>query len=158
VKVFVTADTHFFHEKVINFSKRPFRNVEEMNRVMIDKWNKKASKNDIVIHLGDFAWASKEKIKFIRSQLNGTIFIVPGNHDWKRTLSKSGFIVLKEKVRMGNLLLTHKPIRTNGCVINLHGHLHQLKSAHGINACVDVTNFEPVPIEKYFKQAEEMLR
>jgi len=158
MKVFVTSDTHFYHGKVIPFSKRPFKNAEEMNRVMIEKWNKKVSKNDLVFHLGDFAWASKKKIKQIKDQLNGTIILILGNHDWKNVYKKLGFIVAGKKVKVGNLVLTHHPIEVKNGLINVHGHIHQRRSYKGINACVDVTNFEPVPIETYFKKAKKNVR
>ena len=158
MKVFVTADTHFGHKEVIDFSKRPFKNVEEMNEVMIKKWNNKVTDRDIVIHLGDFAHrTTKALVKNVKVQLNGTIILVPGNHDNKRILRSLGFVVTGYTLQVGNLLMSHHPRKVNDGLVNLHGHLHQLPSYHGINACVDVNNFEPQPIEKFVKMANEML-
>jgi len=157
MKVFVTSDNHFYHKNIIWFSNRPFKDVEEMNQTMIDKWNKKVTNDDLVIHLGDFAFASSAKIKEVRKKLNGTIFLIKGNHDKAFKMRRLGFIVVNGELQMGNLLLSHKPVYADG-LINVHGHIHQRKSYHGINACVDVTNFEPVPIENYFNQAQKMLR
>jgi calcineurin-like phosphoesterase family protein len=158
MKVFVTADTHFHHLEVIHFSKRPFKSVNEMNQTMIERWNNKVSNNDLVFHLGDFAHRiSNNKIKEIKDQLNGTIILVPGNHDRRRIMKKFGFVVAGYTLKVGNLLMSHHPMRVRNGLINVHGHLHQWKSQHGLNACVDVNNFEPVPIEWYFKEAERML-
>ena len=158
MNVFVTADTHFYHERVVKFSKRPFQNAQEMNVMLIKKWNDRVSKDDIVFHLGDFVFkASKYQIKKIKDQLNGTIILVPGNHDNKRILRSLGFVVTGYTLQVGNLLMSHHPRKVNDGLVNLHGHLHQLPSYHGINACVDVNNFEPQPIEKFVKMANEML-
>jgi len=157
MKVFVTADTHFGHKEVIDFSKRPFKNVEEMNEVMIKKWNNKVTDRDIVIHLGDFAHrTTKALVKNVKVQLNGTIILVPGNHDRRRLMKNLGFVVVGYTLKVGNLLMSHHPKRLYNGLVNVHGHIHQNKSYYGINACVDVNNFEPQPIEKFFKMAEGM--
>ena len=33
--IYFTSDTHFFHSNIINLCDRPFKNVDEMNRVLI---------------------------------------------------------------------------------------------------------------------------
>ena len=37
MKVFVTADNHFYHKNIIKYCKRPFNSVREMNEYMIKK-------------------------------------------------------------------------------------------------------------------------
>lgn len=44
--LYFTADLHFNHEKIIQHVNRPFRNVEQMNRTLIKKWNEKISPQD----------------------------------------------------------------------------------------------------------------
>ena len=34
--MWVTADPHFFHEKIMGYMDRPFDSVEEMNEAIID--------------------------------------------------------------------------------------------------------------------------
>ena len=47
-KNYFIADTHFFHEKIIKMCNRPFDNVEEMNRKLIENWNKKVTDDDTI--------------------------------------------------------------------------------------------------------------
>ena len=52
--VYFTADLHFYHDKIIRHTQRPFHNAEEMNKALIKKWNNKISCDDEVYILGDF--------------------------------------------------------------------------------------------------------
>jgi len=76
------ADTHFGHENIIRLSNRPFQTVEEMDNVMIAKWNEKITENDDVYILGDFSYKGKDPI-FYLSQLKGRKYLIIGNHDTK---------------------------------------------------------------------------
>lgn len=87
--LFFTADTHFGHKNIIDYCKRPFRDVEEMNETLIDNWNGTVGKNDIVFHLGDFGMGDAVEWNRILERLNGRIYLVAGNHDL-RTLSSGG--------------------------------------------------------------------
>ena len=91
--VFFTADHHFGHFNVIAHcnrgitygeEKQPFQTVEEMDEHMIAMWNSVVGPNDIVHHLGDFAYKQdpKQTAKIFR-RLNGRKFLVWGNHDKK---------------------------------------------------------------------------
>lgn len=80
---FFTSDTHFGHANIIRFCKRPFENVEEMNEVLIENWNKVVSDDDTVFHLGDFAFGGSNVWKEIIPRLKGHINLIIGNHDRK---------------------------------------------------------------------------
>lgn len=91
VKVFATADTHFYHKNIIKYCDRPFESVEDMNWDIIRRWNEAVDSNDIVWFLGDFAFAGKTKQLELFSQLQGEIRIIPGNHDYLvKKLGKRG--------------------------------------------------------------------
>lgn len=83
--IFTTADTHFFHDKIVELSSRPFRDYREMHDKIIENWNSVVKPGDRVIHVGDFAltWNKKcyDKIDAILRHLNGNKILVTGNHD-----------------------------------------------------------------------------
>ena len=104
--LFFTADTHFGHKNIIEYCKRPFRDVEEMNETLIDNWNRTVGMNDIVFHLGDFGMGDAAEWNRILERLNGRIYLIAGNHDL-RNLS-SGGITRFEKVSMQLLIQVGK--------------------------------------------------
>ena len=162
MKIFITADHHFNHKNIIKYCNRPYRSVKQMNGDMIKKWNKKISVNDVVYHLGDFALVKDiYQLRNFRYQLNGTIFILPGNHDRIGMLKNSGFVVITSPTfKIKNLILSHRPLeRVPNDLVNVHGHIHE-KETYGrrINASVDVTNFEPKNLNYYVRKAEKILK
>lgn len=83
-KIFFTSDSHFHHENIMKYCNRPFSSIEEHDKTLIDKWNEKVGPDDVIFHLGDFAFASEHYIKRVLEQLNGKKYLVFGNHDWRR--------------------------------------------------------------------------
>lgn len=81
-KIFFTSDTHFGHSNIIKFCNRPFKDAEEMDRVLIENWNNKVPEDGLVFHLGDFGWGGYQEYKKIRDQLNGKIILIKGNHKY----------------------------------------------------------------------------
>lgn len=77
--VFFTADTHFGHRKMVEY--RGFKDIDEMDKAMIQRWNEKVKPGDIVYHLGDFSFRKKGETLGIIRRLNGAIRLVKGNHD-----------------------------------------------------------------------------
>ena len=164
MKIFITSDHHFNHKNIIRYCNRPFRSVKQMNEYMIRQWNKKVGKRDTVYFLGDLAFARRgiSDLYYLRGRLNGTIFIIPGNHDKINMLKQSGFIILVpeyDTFKIKNLILSHRPLeRIPPGYINVHGHIHE-KETYGkrINACVDVTGFSPNRLTYYTRKANQML-
>ena len=78
---FFTSDTHFRHKNIIAYDQRPFESLEEMEESIIAAWNIMVSKNDIVFHLGDIAFAKPSVAASIIGRLNGKITLIRGNHD-----------------------------------------------------------------------------
>lgn len=46
--LYFTSDLHFNHAGIINFDKRPFENVEEMNRCLVRNWNARITEKEEV--------------------------------------------------------------------------------------------------------------
>ena len=46
--IYFTADLHFYHKNVIAFANRPFFNTDEMDKVLIQNWNKRVYSDDDV--------------------------------------------------------------------------------------------------------------
>jgi hypothetical protein len=55
--VYLTADNHFGHARIMEYRGRPFGGVQEM----VERWNVAVEPDDTVVHLGDFALASRAR-------------------------------------------------------------------------------------------------
>lgn len=78
---YFTADLHLGHRNIIDYCGRPFRNVDEMNVVLIERWNETVSSHDEVIVLGDFALGKIADTLPLAGRLNGRKVLLAGNHD-----------------------------------------------------------------------------
>lgn len=97
---FFTADEHYNHARIIEYCRRPFGSVGEMNECLIANHNDVVRNGDIVVHCGDFgffrrAWEAQEVLR----RLNGSHILLKGSHDgwmpssakymWRRTFTLS---------------------------------------------------------------------
>lgn len=162
-KIYVTSDTHFNQSFIILFGKRPFKNLKEMNEMLIKNWNKTVDKNDIVIIVGDFVAGNYLFCKWLLSKLNGEKILIKGNHDFNfrlKKLYKTRRIKIYNKIKLKleekEIVFTHKPIeKTNeNFLLNIHGHYHNkllpknLSIKHYYNVAVEHNNYTP----KSFKE------
>lgn len=136
-KFYFTADTHFSHSNIIKYCKRPFKNVEENDEEIIRRWNEKVPEDGIVFHLGDVAFGDPEHVDNILERLNGTIYLVIGNHDWRRIVNqhKWRFELMTQQINMKigkrHIILNHYPMlafsgawRGEDATYQLFGHVH----------------------------------
>lgn len=161
--VFFTSDQHFDHGNIIKYCNRPFKTIRDMNEALITNHNAIVKPNDIVYHLGDFAFRNHRE--FLR-RLNGNHFLIKGNHegkDWR----DAGFGWCKDvytaKVGEHFFFLSHYAHRTwnraHYGVIHLYGHDHGSMPDYykSCDVGVDAWNYRPVSatalIEK-FKNVE----
>lgn len=136
MKSFYIADMHFGHKNILSYDNRPFRDIEEHDAALIEKWNSVVSEDDRVYILGDVSWYNAEKTSGIMESLNGTKYLICGNHD-KKYLNDKRFtkcfheIAHYKEYRMSDgklLILSHYPIPCfNGHFqgnVHLYGHVH----------------------------------
>ena len=158
--IYYIADTHFGDERIMRFAHRPFESVEEMDKYMCDKWNRKVKDNDTSCIVGDFA-LNDEVAQRMFLLLKGHKHLVLGNHDKFRldTLklfkSVSQIVAIQDDGR--SVCLCHYPLLSyeNSGYGGYHifGHLHNNKAdaaliitkyIHRIYNCgADVNCFEP---------------
>jgi len=149
-RVFVVADTHFGHKKVIEFEKekRPFVTIQEHDAELVRRWNSTVKKNDTVWHLGDVLFG-RESFSIL-PKLNGLKRLVLGNHDhypsadYLRYFSK-----VLGAVELKGCLLTHVPIHPDQFYryrLNIHGHMHSGKLEDSRYVCVSVEHTGLAPI------------
>lgn len=163
VKRWIISDNHFSHANIITYTNRPFKDVEEMDNVMLENWNKTVGKNDLVYFLGDLTF----DIKKIVPKLNGKKIFIKGNHDFRKKLNPYGVIFNEFYVPINNelVLMIHDPgnipKKWEGWVI--HGHVHNHfpeefpkinRRLKRINVCVEYWNYTPID----FKEIENIIK
>ena len=79
--IYYIADMHFGHKNVIRFDNRPFADTEQMDKVLIQNWNERATADDTVYVLGDAFWKNEENSIRIMEKLRGHKRLIQGNHD-----------------------------------------------------------------------------
>ena len=81
--LYAFSDPHFNHSNILKYTDRHkhFKNVYEMNDTLIRNFNKKVSKNDTTIILGDFCFSDTKMFESFWYSLNGEKILVRGNHD-----------------------------------------------------------------------------
>ena len=94
--IYFTSDPHYWHANVIKLCNRPFASVEEMNDAMIKNWNSVVKPEDTVYCLGDFSLALRPAEIYTKI-LNGTKYLVPGNHDFCQSYHKKSRNAEKRK-------------------------------------------------------------
>lgn len=167
MSVFVTADTHFYHEKVIITEDRPFVDVDIMNRVLIYNWNQIVKHNDTVIVAGDFSFGSKEHTKFICDQLHGNKILIMGNHDKGRGIRWWMDVGFNEVSKYPILykdfiLIQHEPPKhISPEYIYFYAHVHNNMAYKTINentACVCSSRwgYGPVNVDSVLNIMNEM--
>lgn len=138
-KIWVIADTHICHQKLITEGVRP-----PNNDALIKKyWQALVFPEDVIYHLGDVFLGKKEEFKNWMFDLPGLKVLIRGNHDKESTqwYMKNGFAAVLEHasviINMKNaggtvtkteVYLSHKPMAIPQTehvpTINVHGHFH----------------------------------
>ncbi len=166
-KIWFTSDHHFGHNAIIEYAKRPFSNAEEMDEIMIQKWNEKVSSKDAVYYLGDLALNKTDRLREILKRLNGSIFLIKGNHESAALSCKNRFEWIKDYYELKvadadmpsgtqKIVLFHYAMRQwngkYGGSYHLYGHSHGTleddKYSLSFDIGVDNHNFYPLEYDE----------
>lgn len=162
---FVISDHHYDHKNIIEYTNRPFDNVDEMNSYMTKMWNKVVGENDTVIHGGDIAFGSIDNINNIFSDLNGSKMIIEGNHDDYSPDSIRIPIVEDTIIQDKGFRFwyTHRPgnVPDDWNQWVLHGHTHNDMDFidyrnNRVNISVEKVGYMPVPLKIITKSLQNM--
>jgi calcineurin-like phosphoesterase family protein len=162
MKHWFTSDTHFGHANIIKYCNRPFKSLEEMDKTIINNWNKVVSAGDIVYHLGDFCFGREDStFDFYLRRLNGLIIFIKGNHDklaWRnrRHFYRAYDSYFEEEVNEQSITLCHYSMnvwnKSHYGAWHLYGHSHGTlpDNPHSLSfdCGVDCTEFTPLSFEQ----------
>jgi calcineurin-like phosphoesterase family protein len=171
---FYIADPHFGHEAVIRMNQRPFETVDEMDRAIMDNWNRAVGDEDEVYIIGDFMFRSRHTPDHYLQQLKGRKHLILGNHErWTNQVDLPVFFdsvsQLKEIADMDrHLVLCHFPMaewpRYYKGSLHIFGHIHNnrdgeafryyQRSPNMLNAGVDINHFIPVTLPQLIQNNE----
>jgi calcineurin-like phosphoesterase family protein len=147
--IYFSSDYHFNHDREFIYQARGFPNVEEMNEAIIQRHNEIVKPEDIIYVLGDLCLGggseeALQKNKELIERLNGTLYIIRGNHDSDNRCKMYRSCKNVKRVTAAMYLnyngyhfyLSHYPTLTGNlekeslkqCTINLYGHTHQEKN------------------------------
>lgn len=110
-KLFITSDWHLGHANAIIYDERPFETTEEMERVLIKRFNATVPPDGITYFVGDMGRINH--MKKVIDQLNGRKILILGNHDRKMNrMYHQGF----DHVMYGvQLVIAHQIVTISHC-------------------------------------------
>jgi calcineurin-like phosphoesterase family protein len=156
--LFFVSDTHFSHPLMVRL--RGFRSVQEMDELMIERWNETVRPQDHVYHLGDVTM--RREFLDVVKRLNGHKRLIFGNHDIfdYGCYVKAGFKKLMAYRVVDRIIFSHVPVhpaQLSRFRLNVHGHLHTNRvmepgsltkpDRRYTNVCVEQTGYVPVSLE-----------
>ena len=153
-KTWFTSDTHFGHANILRFCARPFESVEAIDAAMIANWNATVRPDDVIWHLGDFAFRNARSPDDYLRRLNGRKHLVHGNHDTAATRSSTGWVSSQPFAEVSiegfRLVFLHYGMRVwpgdRRGALHLYGHSHGNLPGdrQSLDVGVDVWDFRPV--------------
>lgn len=169
-RLFFTADPHYGHAKIIEYCKRPFVSVHDMNEEMVYRYNNTVPSDGVCVWVGDCFLCNIEHAKAILGRLNGRKILVRGNHDGSYSrMYRIGFNLVVDQFRVviGDLevQVIHDPGKSVGNAVVIHGHLHDKRGKQDgryVHVGVDAWGYRPASVEEIIplvnKAGKEILR
>lgn len=178
MKTYFTSDFHLGSSNIIDYCKRPFKNVHHMNDALIRRLNM-LNRHDVIFHVGDFILVGYDRhdikedfsdIKYYEylDQIKPHIILLNGNHDSDHNIKamlNSAVVNLNNKYR--NISVSHFPLTKTYDTLKIHicGHVHDKWLANfdketnvlNINVGVDVWDYRPVDSLTLAKVLDDLL-
>lgn len=152
-EIWITADTHLGHGRIIKYCNRPFKDSNEMDERILSNFNEVIKPGDRLYHLGDVSWSSYNLDRFFGRLNTKEVHLIYGNHDKAgrtahpnirsyadmKTLSAGGY----------HALLCHYPLRSwpgrGRGGLQLYGHCHGTLPGEGrqMDVGVDTNGYYP---------------
>ena len=171
------ADTHFGHDQVR--AERGFASLDEMDNLLLARWQARVSPTDDIYIVGDFLYRSPRPPAEYLRQLPGRKHLVIGNHDraWMRGLRLQNWFVEVGHVLEGERKSTyftccHYPMldwyrRRHGAHL-IYGHIHNHTNdfyypflttlPRAYNAGADVLDYTPCTLAELIARAAQSAR
>jgi len=95
--IYFTADQHFGHANIIRLCSRPFSDVQKMDEVLIDNWNRRVTNGDTIYIIGDLFFRKTVPTEEYLKRLKAKKHLILGNHDqtWIRIATHPKFIGIR---------------------------------------------------------------
>lgn len=158
------GDTHLGHANIIKHDQRPFSNIDEMDRAIIENWNNRVTNSDNIYIVGDFIYRGEKEPEWYLKQLKGKKHFIIGNHDGAVLKNDKALSYFEEVDKIMHIIdgknhicLCHFPIAEwNGYYkghYHIYAHIHNnLNDAYyfmkkydrALNAGCMINNYMPV--------------
>ena len=127
-RMWITTDTHFGHLKMPTMCDRP----EDFSKRLLDGYVERIREDDILIHLGDFAFTDHEEwASVFFNHVPCKVWLIRGNHDKRSDFwyLDRGFSFIARSIiikRFGyKVAFSHRPlVDSENFDVNIHGHFH----------------------------------
>jgi calcineurin-like phosphoesterase family protein len=164
--IWLTADLHFGHDTVFEKCKRPWKNLDKMDKGLIRSLNEHVTDRDLLIIVGDLTMHGSTRqgyVEQIISKLPRNKILVFGNHDRfkpKWYLDRGFSLAATSLVLPGGVLVTHDPADATVWPKDkpvLHGHLHALYRVldNLVDVGVDAWDYKPVRLGECLELCSE---
>ncbi len=168
VRTWVWSDLHLGHGNIIDYQRRPFDGLGQMNEALWSAWHSTVGPDDTIVCVGDFAMASalsEATWARVRSGPGRTKILVVGNHDLSAQgrLRAEGFHRNKALLTASGdppLIFTHAPMpNVPAGHVNVHGHQHSTPPTVGtphINVSVEQIEYRPIRLDRLRRLARRL--
>lgn len=148
--IWFTADLHFSHDKIVSICNRPC-SIDNHNEWIVEQVNSVVKKKHRLYILGDVSMINKVNTELLLDKLNGTKYLIIGNHD--KNVNKStrfeqisqikDFTYSKGDLNI-HIVLCHYPIISWNRKVHgswhLYGHVHGRFAMRNLSMDVGIDN------------------